>query len=255
MSDFSYSISNTERGPMYGFRLGDRTTYLLGSKALTDHRTIGPAMQALADGFATVGEILQARTADLTPTGFTRLAAEVIKAHVNAPFNRMKAAIIEATAEIEKRRESFDAPYFTADQPPAVRVELRQYAKSRSLPALMELTQSDAVMAGAIVEGGPSMSGLPADIFERLKRDVAVANATRVLLGQRSYRTVPNASDPIGGKPDLEAAHAAGEGLIAALEAEALLLAGAPATLAAGIDIVAILTDATRDDAFARLAA
>jgi hypothetical protein len=255
MSDFSFSISNTERGPIYSFRLGERTTYLLGSTLLTEHRTLGPAMQALLNGVATVGETLQARAADLTATGFAKLASELINADVNPSFNRTKAAIIEATAELEKRRESFSAPFFTADQPPAIRVELRQYARTLSLPALMQATQDDSLLAAAVVEGGASMSGLSADIFERLKQDVAVGNATRILLGQRSYRTLPNPNDPIGGKPDFDAARAAGEQLIAALEAEAALMAEAPASLTAAVDIVAVITDATRDDAFARLAA
>jgi hypothetical protein len=255
MSDFSFSTSNTERGPIYSFRLGERTTYLLGSTGLSEHRTLGPAMQALSGALATVGETLQVRATDLTPTGFAKLATELINAHVSPSFNRMRAAIIEATAELEKRRESFSAPSFTADQPPAIRVELRQYAKTLSLPTLMQSIQGDSLLAAAIVEGGGSMSGLSADIFERLKRDVAVGNATRILLGQRSYRTVPAANDPIGGKPDFDAARAAGEELIAALEAEAALIAEAPATLIAAIDIVALMTDATRDDAFARLAA
>ena len=255
MSKIEILTSQTERGRMSSFRVGERTAYLLASTALTGHRIIGEAMQALSDGIATTGEILQARAADLTATGFAKLATETITARVAPPFNSVRETITVATADVEKRLEIFRAPFFTNDEPPAVRVELRQYAKSLSVPALMEAAQKDGSLATAIIEGGLAMSGLPADIFDRLRRDVAVANATRVLLSQRTYRTVPNANEPIGGKPDSDAARAAGEELIAALEAEEALLEEAPATLAAAIDAVAIMTDTTRDQAFKLLIA
>ena len=255
MPDIIISTSHTERGRMSSFRVGDRAAYFLTSTALTGHRIIGEAMQALSDGIATTGEILEARASDLTATGFAKLATETITDRVAPPFNAVRTAITNATADVERRLESFRAPFFTNDEPPAVRVELRQYAKSLSLPALMEAAQNDGSLAAAIIEGGMAMSGLPAHIFDRLKRDVAVANATRILLGQRTYRTAPNANDPIGGKPDNDAARAAGEELIAALEAEETLLVEAPATLAAAIDAVAIVTDTTRDAAFALLVA
>lgn len=255
MPDISISTSQTERGRMSSYRVGDRTAYFLASTALTGHRIIGEAMQALSDGIATTGEILGARAADLTATGFAKLATETITARVAPPFNAARTAITNATADVENRFESFRAPFFSNDEPPVVRVELRQFAKSLSLPALMEAAQNDASLAAAIIEGGLAMSGLPADIFERLKRDVAVGNATRILLGQRTFRTAPSANDPIGGKLDKDAARIAGEELIAALEAEEALLAGAPATLAAAIDAVAIVTDTTRDAAFALLVA
>lgn len=255
MADFIISTTQTERGRMTSFRVGDRTAYLLTPAVLTEHRIIGEAMKALSDGVASSGEILGARASDLTATGFAKLATETITARVAPPFNAVRTAITNATTDVEKRLESFRAPFFANDEPPAVRVELRQYARTLSLPSLMEAAKIDGSLTAAVIEGGFAMSGLPADIFDRLKRDVAVANATRILLGQHTYRTVPNANDPIGGKPDHDAARAAGEELIAALEAEEKLLLEAPATLAVAIDAVAIVTDTTRDAAFALLVA
>jgi hypothetical protein len=255
MADFTYLTSQTERGSLASFGVGDRKAYFLASTAMTGHRVIGLALQALSDGLATTGDIIQARAADVTATGFAKLATETIVARVAPSFNALRSAIAEAEADREKRMEIFGAPHFSTNEPPAVRVERRHYAKSLPLPALMDAVQKDGSLAAAIIEGGLAMSGLPANIFDRLKRDLAVANATRILAGQRAYRTVPDANDPIGGKPDHDAARAAGEELIAAIESEQTLLSEAPATLTAVVNIVAIMTDTTRDDAFKLLAA
>jgi len=255
MADFTYTPSQTERGLLTSFGVGDRKAYFVASTAMTGHRAIGTALQALSDGLATTGDIIQARAADLTATGLAKLATETIAARVAPHFNALRSAIADADAGLGKRMEIYYTPHFSADEPPAVRVERRQYAKSLSLPALMDAVQNDGSLAAAIIEGGLAMSGLPANIFDRLKRDLAVTNATRILAGQRAYRTVPDADDPIGGKPDHDAARAAGEELITAFESEQALLSEAPATLTAVINIVAIMTDTTRDDAFKLLAA
>lgn len=253
MTDISISTIETERGRMTSFRVGERTAYLLGTTALTGHRMIGGLVQALNDGVASMGELVEARAADLTTAGRIKLAAETISARVKAHFNALRRAIPDAEADLAKRRDDFRKPFFTDDQPPAVRVELRQHARSLPLPALMEAVQSDQALAAAIVEGGVAMSGLPADIYGRVARDMEVGNAARVLSGQRVYRTAPTAADPVGGRLDPDAARAAGEALIAALEAEQALLDSAPSVLAAAVDIAAILTDATRDDALTLL--
>lgn len=255
MLDFNFSTLQTDRGLLSNFVLGDRSAYLLAPNALTAHKAIGAPVQALSDAFATTGEILQARAADLTATGFAKLASETILARVGPPFKALGKAIAEAARDVGNRLASFYAPFFTDDQPPTVRVELRQYAKSLPLQTLMEAAQNDGSVAAAIIEGGLAMSGLPADIFERLNRNLAVANATRILAGQRTYKTAPDADDPIGGKPDADAARVAGEQLIAALEAEQSLLADAPQALTSAISIVAIMTDTTRDEAFKVLTA
>lgn len=249
------SISQTDGGPVLTARIGDRVTALHASTALTDHRIIGGPLQALSEGCDATGEISQARAADLTPSGFNKMARDLIAARIAGPFNVLRDAIIVAETDLAARRAPYEKPFFAADHPPAVRVELRQHARSLPLPALMEAVQSDPTLAAAVIEGGLAMSGLPADIFARVERDMAVGNATRVLAGQRTYKTAPSASDPVGGKPDPKAARAAGEGLIAAFEMEEALLATAPAFLAAVVDFAALLTDTTRDEAFRLLTA
>ena len=255
MPDFKFSTLPNDRGALSNFTVGDRSAYFLTPDAQTAHKVIGAPLQALSDGFATTGEILQSRAPDLTATGFAKLASETILARVAPPFKASGKAIGDAARDVADRLATYYAPFFSNDQPPAVRVELRQYAKSLPLQTLMEAAQNDGSVAAAIIEGGLAMSGLPADIFERLNRNLAVANATRILAGQRTYKTAPDADDPIGGKPDPDAARAAGEQLISALEAEQSLLADAPQALTSAISIVAIMTDTTRDEAFKLLTA
>lgn len=255
MPKVAFSTTQDERGRLTRLSVDSRTAYFHAANTMINHRVIGEAVKALSDGLATTGEFIQAKSEDLTASGLSKLANEAITARIKPAFIATQRAIPAAEADLGKRMDMFTAPFFTDDQPPAVRVELRQYARTLPLPNLVGATQSDPSLAAAVVEGGAAMSRLPPDVFDRLKRDMAVANATRVLSGQRDFRTVADASDPIGGKPNPTAARAAGEALISALEAEHELLAEAPNALTAIIDIVAIMTDTTRDASFTLLTA
>lgn len=132
---------------------------------------------------------------------------------------------------------------------------MRQFARTLPLPDLISATRRDPVLASAVLEGGDALSGLPTDILDRLRNELRIGNATRIFASQNQYRTAPSATDPIGGKPDHAAARAIGERLIAAFDAERELLASAPNTLASVVEVVALMTDATRESAFTALTA
>lgn len=250
-----YSIQRTDRATVQTFDLRNQRHTIAATKELLQHRTMGPPLQRLVDGAARVAEELAAKAPDLTHTGAVKLALQLSASHIAGPFKEAQAAAPRAVADLAKREAPVYQPRFDDASSPAVRVEMRQYARGLSLPKLLEAVRDDATMASAIVEGGPAMSGLPADIFERVRNDMALGNAVSIMLRDHGQTTAPTADDPIGGKPDLEAARDLGERTIAAWKAERDTLATVPALLASIVTAVALMTDQSRADAFAGLTA
>ncbi len=248
-------IQQIDDGKVHQVRLGDRSTTLFIPKRLSDHPRVGVKFTALDDAIATTSETLAARAGDLTFNGFLKLATEQVAATLAPAFRAAQASVPVALADLDKREAPFRALRFADDQPPAVRVEQRQHARALPLPKLIEATRADPALAAAIIEGGVAMSGLPAEIFDQLRDDMMVTNASRSLAATNDYRTPASASDPIGGQPDHSAARAAGERLIAAFRAERELLDLAPVTLASVVAVLALRLDTTVDAAFAALTA
>ena len=255
MAGFESTVSNTNEGFVIQTRVNDKSHTLFTSKALAEHRTVGSAFTNLNDAVASTAETLTSRAPDLTATGFNKAANDAVTRNIAPAFQAAQKAVPVAIADLDKRSSSFDKLHFTDDQSPAVRVELRQYAHTLSLPDLISATRRDPVLAAAVLEGGDALSGLPADIIDRLHEELRIGNATRVFAFQNDYRTAPSAHDPIGGQPDHAAARAAGERLIAAFDAERELLASAPDTLASVVTVAALMTDTGREAAFAALTA
>lgn len=255
MPDFEFSVTALERGTLMKLRRAERTAQYFLTNEQADHRVVGPALKALGDELAGSAGALQMSAPDLSPNGLAKRAQEVAENRIRILFRAAQKAIPQARDDLSRRREVFALPRFPDHQPLAVRIEQRQFARGLSLPKLIDHISRDPTLAAAIVEGGLAMSGLPEDIFDRLKRDIAVSNATLVLAGQRDFQTIADAEDPIGGAPDIAAARAAGEELISAHEAEAVILDEAPSALKYAIDMVAVLTDTDRQSAFRLLAA
>lgn len=252
---FEYTPSTTERGVNHMFAIADRRLALFFGTALSGHRIMGGPFKGLDDSTASVGEALGRQASDLTEAGLRKLFDQLVEQRLKPSFATAQQAIPVASKDHAGRLALFNQPHFPDDVPPAVRVEQRQGARPLSLDQLMRDTQSDPALAAAIVEGGLSLSKLPPDIFDRLRRDMAIENATTRLLSQRTYRTAPTPDDPVGGKPDVDAARRDGAALIAALEAEAELIEGAPQALAQVVALVALLANVTRDEALKMLTA
>lgn len=251
---FTYLIIDHDRGKTIQYNNDtERQSNMFFPAAMIDHSIMGSPIQALQNSLAIAGEIAQRKLTDLSVTGFRKLAEQLVDTNIKPHFVAAQRAIPTALQDVASRFRAFNRPRFSDDQSPAVRVEQRQYARSLSLSKVMELTRSDRDIASAIVEGGLAMSNLPADIYERLRRDMAIHNATRILSGQRNFQTAPNAADPVGGQPDEAAARLAGEQLIEALEREGDLINDARSVLSTVVTGIALLTDQTRDAAFAEL--
>lgn len=255
MSTFKLTVADTGRGNNISVQLSERRNDLFINSALTIHPTFGLPVTALQAELIGTFETLQEQATDLSHNGFLKRAEALIAANVAEPFNDVRSAAPAARRDLDDRFAPFNRPRFSDDQPPAVRVEQRQWARTLPLPQLMEATARDPGLAAAVIEGGPAMSGLSPDIMERMRRDMAITNATTILMGQRTFQSAPTADDPVGGKPDDVAARKAGEALIKALEAEAELIEGVPAFLASIVSAIALVMDETRDQALARLVA
>ena len=123
------------------------------------------------------------------------------------------------------------------------------------MPKMLDAVQADTSLAAAIVEGGQAMSGLPADVFDRLRRTMAIGQLAERIMRDNSLRTEPNADDPIGGKPDIATALLNAEGRLDRLDAERELLESVSGLLANVVQAVALMTGESRHAAFERLAA
>lgn len=250
-----FSIQRTDRATVQTFEVREQRHVIAATVDLLNHRTVGPPLQRLVDGAASMAEELATKAPDLTHTGAVKLALQLSASRIAGPFREAQAAAPRADADLAKREAPVYQPRFDDATPPAVRVEMRQYARSLSLPNLMKAVRDDATMASAIVEGGPAMSGLPTDIFERVRNDMALGNITAIMSRDHAQTIAPTADDPIGGKPDLAAARDLGERTIAAWKAERDTLATVPALLSSIVTAVALMTDQSRADAFAGLTA
>lgn len=241
-----FNMARTDKGSIYSVRRGEQMASYFVPSETEANDIIGRPSVALGDALASVMEIAQAKSADLTPTGLNKLATSQVSERIAAPFNALRSAIPAAHADLDNHMANFGMPKFPAGQSPSVRVEKRQYAKSLPLPALLQAVQNDPTLAAAVVEGGLAMSGLPADIFANIEQNMRASNATALLMGQREFKTKPSVDDPVGGKPDHQTARAEGKALIRALDQKRALLNQAPAMLASVVNIVALVTDTDR---------
>lgn len=110
-------------------------------------------------------------------------------------------------------------------------------------------------MRAAIVEGGEALSGVPKDVFERMRREMATEQLAQRIIASTSMRTEPTADNPIAGEIDIETARINAADKMERLDAERELLARVPALLSNVVTTVAVLTGENRNAAFARLTA
>lgn len=97
------------------------------------------------------------------------------------------------------------------------------------------------------------MSGLPDDIFERIRDVMVRANLASYFTPATDFRTKPTANDPIADLPDEAALDAYVSKIIANHARDADAVKAAPTVLVDFIGAVATLTDQRREDAFSML--
>ena len=222
---------------------------------LVDHPGVGTDIRALNDAFVETAESLARIAPDRSPSGFDKEAGALIDRRLKPAFRLVVEGQRRSVAELEKESAALYTPRFPEGSEPATRAEQRQWWRGLSMPAKVEAANADPALAAAIVEGGLAMSGLPSDVFERLRRTMAEGQLSERILADTSLRTAPTPSDPIGGEPDAATARANAAAKFDRMEAEREMLNRVPALLANVVTAVALMTGQTRQAAFDRLAA
>lgn len=252
---FQYSINPTPDFLILQLARGDVRHTLAFEAELTGHERIGSTLTQLQAGVAGVAEHLANRAPLLSRTGLTQEAEGLVDRTIKSPFELSVEAAHKERRSLEAEWSRLHTPKFADGADPAVRVEQRNYARSRKLPEAIAAAQRDPGLAAAIIEGGPAMSGLPADVFAVLRHDMAVGQLATILASQHDYLTPPTADDPVAGLPDFEAARAVAAKRFATLEAERELIGRIPALLSNVVSAVALMLETSRQAAYERLTA
>lgn len=255
MDQFEYRLIEDERASIFQIALGDRRETLAVPKPVQDHPRIGASMIALANALDGFGTSLAKRAGDLSEAGFKKEAERLVKGDPAQKFNEATRAVLDARTDLEKREAFWFPVRFDDDTPPAVRAEIRGWARKLKLPELFAAAEADPVLAAAIVEGGQVRSGLTPDLFERVREVALSALGTERMLSQGAYRTEPTPDDPVGGKPDIKLAREQASQVIDGLRNERELLDTVPRVLAQVVTAVALMMDQRREAAFGALTA
>lgn len=214
---------------------------------------LGAPFGALRAGYLAGVSDLAERAAELSAVGFNKAATAFVRADLVAPFKAAQTAARAARDSSASALAKPLAPVFGPETPPQARAEMRAWARSQKMADLVPLALADPTLAAAMVEGGQPMSGLPSDVFERI-RDVMVRhNLATFYAPYAEFRTTPNADDPVADLPDAEALKGYVDEIIANHRKAADAAAAAPKILAEFVTAIATLTDARREDAFTLL--
>lgn len=234
---------------------GDRRHTSAIPLQLADHDGVGPDYRNLHGEIAGVGNQLLKRAEHLSDQGFNVEAGGLVDRIVRPAFKLAVEGTRRAGAEIEKHAERWFTPEFGPDADPAVQAAQHTWWRSLSMPKQIQAASDDIEIARVAVKFGQAMSTLPPDVFQRVRRDMAVEQLAQRIAKDANLRTAPTPTDPIGGAVDLATARANAAAAFDRWDAERELLASAPALLTGIVDAVGVLTGENRSVAFQRLSA
>jgi hypothetical protein len=222
---------------------------------LTRHDRIGASLTALQASLASTAEHLAKRSGDLSSAGLTKEANGQIDRSIKPAYGKAVSAARETRDAVEADWQAFTVPTFGPDHPPAVRSEMRAWGGGQKMPALVQAALADPILAGAIVEGGLTRSGLPVDVFEQIATEGAMGRLAASFRTQPAFQTDPTPDHPLGGEFDTESARSAAERQFNKIKDERALIGRVPALLISAIDAIAVMAADNRAGAFARVAA
>lgn len=252
---FEFQATPDQHATVLRIGNADKSVVVPFLKELTENDHVGADVTALQIQLATTASRLAEIAPDRSEAGLHKEATGLVERNIKPAFALAVEGQRRAAAEVEARWTALHTPQFPADSSPAVRAEERSWARGLTMPKVVESANGDAGLAASIIEGRPPMSGLPADVFERLRREMAITQLADKLALQNDYRTEPTAADPIGGLVDMGAARAAAKEHIDGVEARREVLSRVPPLLSSVIDAVAVMTGEERQGAFERLTA
>ena len=253
--NFQFRNSTSERAIINHLSREGTDMTLAIETGLVEHPGFGNDIRSLNDALTETGESLARTAADRSPSGFDKEAGNLIDRRFKPAFRLAVEGQRRSMAELEKEEAALYAPRFAEGSEPATRAEQRAWWRELSMPQRIEAANDDPALAAAIVEGGPAMAGLPRDIFERLRRNMAIGQLGERIARDANLRTVPTADDPIGGQPDYATARANAAKRLDRLDDERDMLNRVPTLLANVVTAVALMTGETRQAAFERLTA
>lgn len=252
---FEYQVSANDIATVAQLKVGDNRATMATPRALADHPGVGGDVVRLMGALGETAATLQDQAARYSESGRTELARGLIDRNVRSPFRLAVEGAKASMVALERVEADLYSLRFPDGSEHALRAEQRSWTRPQSLPKQLAAFEADPMLGAAVVEAGPALSGLPGDVFNRLKRDTAVAQLAARIVSDAGLRTAPSADDPVAGLPDIEAARTAAADRIDALEAERELLATIPSLLSSIVSATALLTNETRAAAFQRLTA
>lgn len=252
---FDYFLNATSHGNVLQMGRGEQRIAIAFPPDLVAHREVGSAVVHLQDAVDDAATRLAALAPDRSPEGLNKEAIALVERGIAPKFRLMVEAGHKAITATDAELNRLHTPRFTDDTPLAVRAERRSWARGLSLAQKLDAAKADPDLAAAIIEGGQAMSGLPADIFDRVRREVAVTQMAGRLGLSSDYRTKPTADDPIAGQPDRAATRKAAQEALEGLEATRETLGRLSPLLSSIVTAVALMTGETRTAAFERLSA
>lgn len=251
---FEFLSTVSDRALIAQTNRGDARHTLAISRDLTEHPIVGEPIRRLFDTLTDTGTTLTARAPDLSDNGFAKAASEAT-GKLAAPFQLTVEAAYRASKQVDAEHAELYAPRFPDGTKAELNAERRAYARGLSMAKAYEAATADLSLASAIVEGGQGMSGLPAEVFDRLRREMATGQLAERIANNAALRTAPTADDPIGGAPDMVTARANAADRLDRLDSERELLATVPTLLANVVNAVSAITGEARQAAFERLSA
>ena len=252
---FEYLATVGERALVMSFTTPDASTVVAVENDLKKHPGVGDTVTGLHVALANVAETLARDAPNLSREGFIKAARAAIDRTVVPKFQLTQEAAHASLAAVDRQLAAMLTPRFPEGSEPAMRAAMVTWARDLSLPQKLKAAQADPLLAGAIIEAGPALSGVPVDVWQRQRRTLAVIERAAQLVKRPEFRTQPSADDPIAGTPDLEAARREAEREIKALEDERELLGRIAPLLGGVVNAVALTTAETRAEAFTRLTA
>lgn len=233
---------------------GDRRHTSAIPLELANHENVGSDFRHLHGEIAGVGNQLLKRAEHLSDQGFNSEAAGLVDRIIRPAYKLAVEGTRRGIAEIDKTAERWFTPEFGPGADPAVQAAQHTWWRGLSMPQQLEAAK-DLDIARVAVAFGEAMSGLPRDVFQRMRRDMAVEQLAQRIANDTNMRTAPTPTDPIGGAVDLATARANAQAAFNRWDGARELLASAPALLTALIDSIAVLTGENRSVAFQRLSA
>lgn len=253
--NFQFRNSTSERAIIDHLSREGKDFTLAIETEMVDHPGVGTDIRALNDALIETAESLARIAPDRSPSGFDKEAGVLIDRRLKPAFRLVVEGQRLSVSELEKESAALHTPRFPEGSEPATRAEQRQWWRGLSMPTKVESANADSTLAAAIVEGGLAMSGLPSEVFDRLRRTMVEGQLAERILADTSLRTAPTADDPIGGKPDNVTARANAAAKLDRMEAEREMLNRVPVLLANVVTAVAMMSGETRQAAFDRLSA